>query len=88
MFYFNITFTNSYVEDYFYLFILFRTAVILMKRFCKENPVDRIGYQKDGVSDIKKHRWFQVRYSWFQIGHSWFQVRYSWFQIGYSCFQV
>jgi hypothetical protein len=31
-----------------------------MKRFCKENPVDRIGYQKDGVSDIKKHRWFQV----------------------------
>jgi cGMP-dependent protein kinase len=32
-----------------------------MKRFCKENPVDRIGYQKDGVSDIKKHRWFQVK---------------------------
>ena len=31
-----------------------------MKRFCKENPVERIGYQKDGVHDIKKHRWFQV----------------------------
>lgn len=36
-----------------------RTAVTLMKRFCKENPVERIGYQKDGVLDIKKHRWFQ-----------------------------
>jgi len=36
-----------------------RTAVTLMKRFCKENPVERIGYQKDGVHDIKKHRWFQ-----------------------------
>jgi len=36
-----------------------RTAVTLMKRFCKENPVERIGYQKDGVQDIKKHRWFQ-----------------------------
>jgi len=36
-----------------------RTAVTLMKRFCKENPVERIGYQKDGVWDIKKHRWFQ-----------------------------
>ena len=32
----------------------------LMKRFCKENPVERIGYQKDGVHDIRKHRWFQV----------------------------
>lgn len=30
-----------------------------MKRFCKENPVERIGYQKDGVHDIRKHRWFQ-----------------------------
>jgi len=36
-----------------------RTAVTLMKRFCRENPVERIGYQKDGVLDIKKHRWFQ-----------------------------
>jgi len=36
-----------------------RTAVTLMKRFCKENPVERIGYQKDGVHDIRKHRWFQ-----------------------------
>jgi len=36
-----------------------RTAVTLMKRFCRENPVERIGYQKDGVADIKKHRWFQ-----------------------------
>ena len=34
----------------------------LMKRFCRENPVERIGYQKDGVNDIKKHRWFQVIY--------------------------
>ena len=41
-----------------------RTAVTLMKRFCKENPVERIGYQKDGVWDIKKHRWFQVSSQW------------------------
>ena len=41
----------------------YRTAVTLMKRFCRENPVERIGYQKDGVLDIKKHRWFQVQIS-------------------------
>ena len=32
-----------------------------MKRFCRDNPVERLGYQKHGVLDIKKHRWFQVR---------------------------
>ena len=31
-----------------------------MKRFCRENPVERLGYQKDGILDIKKHKWFQV----------------------------
>ena len=31
-----------------------------MKKFCRENPVERLGYQKDGMLDIKKHKWFQV----------------------------
>ena len=30
-----------------------------MKRFCRENPAERLGYQKDGIMDIKKHKWFQ-----------------------------
>ena len=37
-----------------------RNAQIIMKRFCRDNPVERLGYQKDGVLDIKKHKWFQV----------------------------
>jgi len=45
-----------------------RTAVTLMKRFCRENPVERIGYQKDGVLDIKKHRWFQG-FDWEGLGN-------------------
>jgi len=36
-----------------------RNAVTIMKRFCKDNPVERLGYQKDGILDIKKHKWFQ-----------------------------
>jgi len=36
-----------------------RTAVTIMKKFCRDNPVERLGYQKDGIMDIKKHRWFQ-----------------------------
>ena len=31
-----------------------------MKRFCKDNPTERLGYQKSGILDIKKHKWFQV----------------------------
>ncbi|XP_020911270.1 cGMP-dependent protein kinase 1 [Exaiptasia diaphana] len=31
----------------------------LIKRLCRDNPVERLGYQKDGLSDIKKHKWFQ-----------------------------
>jgi len=36
-----------------------RNAVAIMKKFCKDNPVERLGYQKDGILDIKKHKWFQ-----------------------------
>ena len=38
-----------------------RNAVNLMKKFCRENPVERLGYQKNGILDIKKHKWFQVK---------------------------
>jgi len=36
-----------------------KNAVLIMKRFCRENPAERLGYQKDGIMDIKKHKWFQ-----------------------------
>lgn len=36
-----------------------KTALSLMKRLCKENPSERLGYQKGGIVDIRKHKWFQ-----------------------------
>lgn len=33
-----------------------KTAIAIIKRFCRENPAERLGYQKDGMLDIKKHR--------------------------------
>ena len=38
---------------------LSRNAVLIMKRFCRDSPAERLGYQKDGIMDIKKHKWFQ-----------------------------
>lgn len=32
---------------------------ISFSRPSRENPAERLGYQKDGVADIRKHRWYQ-----------------------------
>ncbi|XP_053208314.1 cGMP-dependent protein kinase 1-like isoform X2 [Panonychus citri] len=33
-------------------------ATHLIKKLCKDNPSERLGYQKDGIDDIRKHKWF------------------------------
>jgi len=40
-----------------------KIATMLIKRLCRENPVERIGYQKGGIKDIQKHKWFEG-FSW------------------------
>ncbi|XP_056634130.1 cGMP-dependent protein kinase, isozyme 2 forms cD4/T1/T3A/T3B isoform X4 [Diorhabda sublineata] len=35
-----------------------RNAQALIKRLCRDNPAERLGYQKGGISDIQKHKWF------------------------------
>ncbi|XP_045103910.1 cGMP-dependent protein kinase, isozyme 1-like [Portunus trituberculatus] len=35
-----------------------RTATSLIKRLCRESPAERLGYQRNGIQDIKKHKWF------------------------------
>ncbi|KAL0281011.1 UNVERIFIED_CONTAM: hypothetical protein PYX00_002140 [Menopon gallinae] len=36
-----------------------RTAQSLIKRLCRDSPSERLGYQRGGIEDIKKHKWFQ-----------------------------
>ncbi|XP_050088154.1 cGMP-dependent protein kinase, isozyme 1 [Anopheles aquasalis] len=36
-----------------------RAAISLIKRLCRDVPSERLGYQRGGVQDIKKHKWFQ-----------------------------
>ncbi len=54
-----------------------------MKKFCRDNPAERLGYQKDGIQDIKKNRWFQVHNisNTFTAGSSYTHIecRYRWF---------
>lgn len=33
-----------------------RNAMALIKKLCRDNPAERLGYQKGGISDIKKHK--------------------------------
>ncbi|XP_037081184.1 LOW QUALITY PROTEIN: cGMP-dependent protein kinase, isozyme 2 forms cD5/T2-like [Pollicipes pollicipes] len=35
-----------------------RTATALIKKLCRDNPAERLGYQKGGIRDIQKHKWF------------------------------
>lgn len=36
-----------------------KSAQHLVKKLCRDNPAERIGYQRDGLKDIKKHKWYQ-----------------------------
>ncbi|XP_070544121.1 cGMP-dependent protein kinase 1-like isoform X3 [Ptychodera flava] len=38
---------------------IIRNAHNLIKKLCRDNPSERLGYQKNGISDIRKHKWFQ-----------------------------
>ena len=38
--------------------LITKNAQLLIKRLCKENPMERLGNQKDGLMDIRKHKWF------------------------------
>ena len=34
-----------------------RNSQNLIRRLCKESPTERLGYQKDGLTDVKKHKY-------------------------------
>jgi cGMP-dependent protein kinase 1 len=33
-----------------------RAAISLIKKLCREIPTERLGYQRNGIDDIKKHK--------------------------------
>ncbi|XP_055936605.1 cGMP-dependent protein kinase 1-like [Argiope bruennichi] len=35
-----------------------KNATNLIKRLCRDNPAERIGYQKGGIKELQKHKWF------------------------------
>ncbi|XP_069598924.1 cGMP-dependent protein kinase 2 [Ranitomeya imitator] len=35
-----------------------RRSEDLIRRLCRQNPAERLGNMKNGIADIKKHRWF------------------------------
>jgi cGMP-dependent protein kinase len=37
---------------------ILRNATALIKKLCKDNPAERLGYQRGGINEIQKHKWF------------------------------
>ncbi|XP_049876464.1 cGMP-dependent protein kinase, isozyme 2 forms cD5/T2 isoform X1 [Pectinophora gossypiella] len=35
-----------------------RNAANLIKKLCRDNPAERLGYQRGGITEIQKHKWF------------------------------
>ncbi|GIY09501.1 hypothetical protein CEXT_454211 [Caerostris extrusa] len=35
-----------------------KNAHNLIKKLCRDNPAERIGYQKGGIKELQKHKWF------------------------------
>lgn len=46
-----------------------RAAQSLIKKLCRDSPSERLGYQREGIADIHKHKWFQ--------GFDWDRLRQS-----------
>lgn len=40
--------------------IVSRAAQALIKRLCREVPAERLGYQRGGIDDIRKHRYVMI----------------------------
>lgn len=43
-----------------------RTSSIIIRHLSKEFPSERLGNGRNGVADIKRHKWFQVSF-WLTI---------------------
>lgn len=39
-----------------------RNASNLIKKLCRDTPTERLGYQRGGISEIQKHKWFDGFY--------------------------
>ncbi|CAG0904529.1 unnamed protein product, partial [Darwinula stevensoni] len=48
--------------------IVSRTAQGLIRRLCREIPAERLGYGRNGLADVKKHKWFQG-FDWDGLKH-------------------
>ena len=58
----NETYLEAFLKILFsvqFPYKISRKAESIIKSLCRQDPSERLGYQKGGIADIKKHRWYQ-----------------------------
>lgn len=60
-----------------------RNASALIKKLCRDNPAERLGYQRGGISEIQKHKWVpipNIEAEWFfKVWPVFFTIFFRWF---------
>lgn len=56
-----------------------RNASALIKKLCRDNPAERLGYQRGGISEIQKHKWVQNIEAFFSNFDRFFFYVFRWF---------
>ena len=46
-----------------------KSAQHLVKKLCRDNPAERIGYQRDGLRDIKKHKSVVLNFKFYSLNN-------------------
>lgn len=54
--------------------LISRNATNLIKKMCRDNPAERLGYQRGGIDDIKKHKYVLTVSTTTKILHFLFQM--------------
>jgi len=57
-----------------------RAAISLIKKLCRDSPTERLGYQRNGIDDIRKHKLVSIPALHCMLANNSISLSLRWFQ--------